>query len=234
MLVASAGSLEPQQFACHFIFRMRHMPLLGRSSVNSTAHSPAARRRSGWFTDRPLGLKFGAALALLALVAVGLTVLAVQRIDSLSADQQDLYENHVVAFEDLANLQRAYQGDRARYISLAVVDDVARTQLRQELAERRTDIEAKLEAYAARTEDPDKLRDPPRGAHGLLRGGRPAAGPGRRRGWRRSGCSDRDRTAPGRDRRGDGRLRPRPVPALRGWPGAGRSGGEHGRQCRPG
>jgi methyl-accepting chemotaxis protein len=125
--------------------------------VNSTAHSPAARRRSGWFTDRPLGLKFGAALALLALVAVGLTVLAVQRIDSLSADQQDLYENHVVAFEDLANLQRAYQGDRARYISLAVVDEVARTELRQELAERRTDIEAKLEAYAARTEDPENF-----------------------------------------------------------------------------
>src|SRR3954464_10027994 len=119
-----------------------------------TTAIPPGRRPGRWFADRPIGFKIGTALALLAVVAVGLTVLAVQRINALSAEQEHLYQNNVVAFEDLANLQRAYQGDRARYISFAVVDDAQRVQLHQELAERRADIEAKLDAYAATTEDP--------------------------------------------------------------------------------
>ncbi|WP_324275040.1 hypothetical protein [Blastococcus brunescens] len=36
--------------------------------------------RAGWFTDRPISVKIGAALAVLAIVAFGLTALAVQRI----------------------------------------------------------------------------------------------------------------------------------------------------------
>src|SRR3954468_16708477 len=124
-------------------------------SSRMTTTIPPGRRRVSWFADRPVGVKIGAALALLAVVAVGLTVLAVQRIGVLSSAQEDLYQHHVVTFEDLANLQRAYQGDRARNITLAVADEATRAQLKQELAQRRTDINAKLDAYAATTEDPE-------------------------------------------------------------------------------
>src|SRR3954470_1695896 len=123
-------------------------------SSRMTTTIPPGRRRVSWFADRPVGVKIGAALALLAVVAVGLTVLAVQRIGVLSSAQEDLYQHHVVTFEDLANLQRAYQGDRARNITFTVADEATRAQLKQELAERRTDINAKLDAYAATTEDP--------------------------------------------------------------------------------
>src|SRR3954447_13252987 len=124
-------------------------------SSRMTTTIPPGRRRVSWFADRPVGVKIGAALALLAVVAVGLTVLAVQRIGVLSSAQEDLYQHHVVTFEDLANLQRAYQGDRARNITLTVADEATRAQLKQELAQRRTDINAKLDAYAATTEDPE-------------------------------------------------------------------------------
>jgi methyl-accepting chemotaxis protein len=117
----------------------------------SVVRTPLPSGRSGgWFADRPIGVKIGAAVAVLAVVAVAMTVLAVLRINSLTAASTRINDN-VVTLADLANIQRSYQGDRARYNSYALVDVQARATLRSELAERRQGLEDQLDAYAAVT-----------------------------------------------------------------------------------
>ena len=97
----------------------------------------ASRGRSGgWFADRPIGVKIGAAVAVLAVVAVAMTVLAVSRISALEAGASRINDN-VVTLADLASIQRSWQGDRSRYNSYGLVDPQTRAELVTELAERR-------------------------------------------------------------------------------------------------
>ncbi|SDN26567.1 methyl-accepting chemotaxis protein [Geodermatophilus siccatus] len=114
----------------------------------SVVRTPLPSGRSGgWFADRPIGVKIGAAVALLAAVAVGMTILAVSRIGALEAGASRINDN-VVTLADLANIQRSWQGDRSRYNSYGLVDAQTRVELRTELAERRTKIDDQLDAYA--------------------------------------------------------------------------------------
>ncbi|MGY1622494.1 methyl-accepting chemotaxis protein [Geodermatophilus sp. SYSU D00965] len=114
----------------------------------STPAPPVADRRSGgWFADRPIGVKIGAALAVLAAVAVGMTVLAVSRINALDAASTRINEN-VVTLADLSNIQRSWQGDRSRFNTYPLADPQTRAALMADLAERRETIEAQLDAYA--------------------------------------------------------------------------------------
>ena len=78
----------------------------------STSAVPVRPGRSGgWFADRPIGVKIGAAVAVLAVVSVAMTVLAVLRIGSLDAAATRINDN-VVTLADLADIQRSWQGDR--------------------------------------------------------------------------------------------------------------------------
>ncbi|MGY1690058.1 HAMP domain-containing protein, partial [Geodermatophilus sp. SYSU D01105] len=115
--------------------------------MSTTAPPVADRRSGGWFADRPLGVKIGAALAVLAAVAIGMTVLAVSRINALDAASTRINEN-VVTLADLSNIQRSWQGDRSRYNSYPLADAQTRAALRADLAERRTTIDGQLDAYA--------------------------------------------------------------------------------------
>uniref|UniRef100_UPI003009DB6E methyl-accepting chemotaxis protein n=1 Tax=Geodermatophilus sp. FMUSA9-8 TaxID=3120155 RepID=UPI003009DB6E len=101
----------------------------------------------GWFADRPVAVKIGAAVAVLAVVAVAMTVLAVNRLSAVEAAATRINDN-VVRLADLANIQRSWQGDRSRYNSYALLDPQARVELRADLAERRGTIEDQLDAYA--------------------------------------------------------------------------------------
>ncbi|ADB77537.1 methyl-accepting chemotaxis protein [Geodermatophilus obscurus] len=114
-------------------------------SVPATAASPG--RSGGWFADRPIGVKIGAAVGVLAVVAVSMTVLAVLRIGSLNAAAARINDN-VVTLSDLADIQRSYQGDRARYTQYGLADPQTRAALRTDLAERRQSLEDQLDAYA--------------------------------------------------------------------------------------
>ena len=109
--------------------------------------SSPSGRSGGWFADRPIGVKIGAAVALLAAVAVGMTILAVSRITALESGASRINDN-VVTLADLANIQRSWQGDRARYSSYGLTDPQTRAELVTELAERRTTLEGQLDAYA--------------------------------------------------------------------------------------
>ncbi|MGY1605531.1 HAMP domain-containing protein, partial [Geodermatophilus sp. SYSU D00815] len=109
--------------------------------------APTRAPAGGWFADRPVGMKIGAAVALLAVVAVAMTVLAVTRIHSLEAASGRINEN-VVTLADLANIQRSWQGDRSRYNTYPLANAEQRAALLADLAERRTTIEEQLDAYA--------------------------------------------------------------------------------------
>ncbi len=114
----------------------------------------AGRGRMGWFTNRPVGMKIAAALTLLAVVSVGLTTLAVQRIGALADAGQLLYADSVVPLVDLGAANKTFQGTRTRYVLFAFADDTTRATLAEEIAERREKIGGQVEAYVGSLEDP--------------------------------------------------------------------------------
>ena len=120
-------------------------------SVSTTA---ARRGRLGWFADRPVGMKIAAALTLLAVVAVGLTTLAVQRIGALADAGQLLYTDSVVPLVDLGAANKTFQGTRTRYVLFAFADDATRVTLAEEITERREKLVGQLEAYVGAIGDP--------------------------------------------------------------------------------
>src|SRR5688572_13701252 len=102
------------------------------SPWRSTMTTSAVPARSGgvrWFADRPVAVKIGAALAVLAIVAFGLTALAIQRIGTLADAGDTLYEDSIVPLNQLGEAQRTFQGDRARYILYGLSDDGTRATL---------------------------------------------------------------------------------------------------------
>jgi len=119
-----------------------------------TTSATARSGRSRWFADRPVGVKIGAALAVLAIVACALTVLGVQRIGTLADAGDILYEDSIVPLNELGEAQRTWQGERARNNMYGFIDDAARAQLRTELDERRQLFGEQVEAYVATLGNP--------------------------------------------------------------------------------
>jgi len=100
-----------------------------------------------WAADRPVAVKIGATVGVLALVAVGITSLATARLAELSEQEELLYTGSVEPLTELFTIQRDFQGDRARYISYPGVDGATRQSLLVELAERQQDLQAQLSRY---------------------------------------------------------------------------------------
>jgi methyl-accepting chemotaxis protein len=111
------------------------------------------RAASGWFLDRPIGVKIGTALGTLAVVAVGLTGLAADRIAQLRDAEEVLYSHTVLPLTELSEIQRSFQGDRARVVQYGIADAATRAELRDDLAERRKDIQAQVDAYRPQAVD---------------------------------------------------------------------------------
>jgi len=107
-----------------------------------------------WFLDRPVAVKVGAALGLLAVVAIGLTGVAADKIGQLRDAEQVLYSDTVLPLTELSEIQRSFQGDRARVIQYGFADAGTRATLRDELAERRLEIQALLDRYRPGAVDP--------------------------------------------------------------------------------
>ncbi|MEU2350552.1 methyl-accepting chemotaxis protein [Modestobacter sp. NPDC049651] len=107
--------------------------------------------------DRPVGVKIGASVALIGLVAVGLTGLATAKMSALSNQQQVLFDESVSPLNQLAGIQRSFQGDRARYITYPMADPAGRKQLTDELAERQGELQDKLAAYESVATSPSNF-----------------------------------------------------------------------------
>ncbi|SOD95304.1 methyl-accepting chemotaxis protein [Blastococcus haudaquaticus] len=115
---------------------------------------PARTGRARWFADRPIGVKIGAALAVLAIVACAVTVLAVQRMGTLADAGETLYEDSIVPLNKLGEAQRTFQGDRARYILYGLSNDATRASLTADLVERRELFTQQWESYVGTLNNP--------------------------------------------------------------------------------
>src|SRR5215210_1078138 len=113
------------------------------------------RSSTGWFLDRSIGVKVGSSLATLAVVAVGVTGLAADRIGQLRDAENVLYTDTVLPLAELSEIQRSFQGDRARIIQYGIADAATREELKTELAERRLDIQEQIDGYRPKAVDAD-------------------------------------------------------------------------------
>lgn len=98
-------------------------------------------------SDRPLGVKIGAALALMAIAALVTGLVSLSKITELRDGQAHLYGQNVQPIVILGDIQRSFQGDRARIIQYGIADDETRATLRSELVERRAEIDTLIKAY---------------------------------------------------------------------------------------
>jgi methyl-accepting chemotaxis protein len=114
----------------------------------TTPPSPGLPRRRGtWFADRPVGVRIGAVVALLAIVVLGTNLLAVQKIASLRDGQEAIYEENLLPLNALSEVQRAHAAHRARTLEYAVSTPERREELKGEMEEKSADLEAGLTAY---------------------------------------------------------------------------------------
>src|SRR3954452_10982018 len=111
----------------------------------SNAALPA--RRLGWFTDRGVGTKIGAVIALLAVVVLGTNVLAVSRISDMRTGQEAIYTENLKPLNALSAVQRATAAHRARVLEYAVSDPARRVELLGEMDEKQADVDAALAEY---------------------------------------------------------------------------------------
>ncbi|MGY1770174.1 methyl-accepting chemotaxis protein [Blastococcus sp. SYSU D00813] len=110
---------------------------------------PSARpgRRGRWFADRPIGVKIGAVVGLLAVVVLGTNLLAVQRIGEMRDGQERIYAENLQPLNALSAVQRATAAHRARVLEYAVSDPERRLELLGEMEEKNADVEAALAEY---------------------------------------------------------------------------------------
>jgi methyl-accepting chemotaxis protein len=78
---------------------MSDMPLIRTVPVNSTAHSPAAGRRPGWFADRPLAVKFAILIGVVVLAFAGLLTSVL--IGNSSVHDANTELGHLIEAEEL-------------------------------------------------------------------------------------------------------------------------------------
>ncbi|RZU33725.1 methyl-accepting chemotaxis protein [Blastococcus saxobsidens] len=103
--------------------------------------------RGGWFADRPVAVKIAAALAVLAIVAFGVTALAIQRIGTLADAGDTLYEDSIVPLERLGEAQRTFQGIRARNNVYGLSDAAIQQSLQADLASRTQQFADEMQVY---------------------------------------------------------------------------------------
>ncbi|MGY5885006.1 methyl-accepting chemotaxis protein [Modestobacter lacusdianchii] len=104
-------------------------------------------RRLGWFADRPIGVKIGAVIALLAVVVLGTNMLAVTRINDMHTGQEAIYTENLKPLNDLSAVQRATAAHRARVLEYAFSDPARQQELIGQMDEKQADVEAGLAEY---------------------------------------------------------------------------------------
>ncbi|MBO1751284.1 methyl-accepting chemotaxis protein [Actinotalea sp. BY-33] len=102
-----------------------------------------------WWADRAVRTKILTSVAAMAVATVVVGAVSVASVSQLAASTEDLYVDDVVPMQQLTEIQRSYQGDRARVIQYAIADDATRAELVSELVEREADLDAQIETYRA-------------------------------------------------------------------------------------
>ena len=110
----------------------------------SVQHEGTPRRL---WADRPVLVKILAAVAVMVAMTAVVTAVAVGSLRTLRADAAEMYAGNVTPLQQLTEIQRAFQGDRARVIQYGIADDETRAELATELTERQADLTAQIDAY---------------------------------------------------------------------------------------
>src|SRR5215217_6167448 len=138
----SSAAGRPARARCRRSGPTQPMPKVGTMSTTS-----ASRPRANWVANRPLAVKLGAVVGLMALVAVLTAVLAVSGVQSLRDGEARLYQQNVEPLVTLGAIQRSFQGDRVRIVSYNVADAETRAALRTDLTERQATLQDLLAQY---------------------------------------------------------------------------------------
>jgi methyl-accepting chemotaxis protein len=117
-----------------------------------SAQHPGTPRRP--WTDRPVLVKILAAVAAMTLMTLVVTLVAVSSLRTLRADAAEMYSGNVTPLQQLTEIQRSFQGDRARVIQYGIADEETRATLLEELTTRQQDLAAQIEEYRPGAVDP--------------------------------------------------------------------------------
>jgi len=113
----------------------------------------SSTQRRVW-ADRPVLVKILTAVAVMFLATAVLAVVALGSLRTLRTDAAQMYGDNVQPLQVLSEIQRSYQGDRARVIQYGIADAETRATLRDELTERQGDLDDLLADYRPNAADP--------------------------------------------------------------------------------
>jgi methyl-accepting chemotaxis protein len=111
----------------------------------TSAASPS--RWSGWFLDRPLGVKIGAVLALLVVVVAGTNVLSISKMREMNEVQERIYTENLQPLNSLAAMQRAVAAYRSRVLQYPVYSVADRPDILAQADEKLADLKAASDEY---------------------------------------------------------------------------------------
>ncbi|WP_069386606.1 methyl-accepting chemotaxis protein [Cellulosimicrobium cellulans] len=109
------------------------------------------------WADRPVLVKILTSVLVMVVVAAVITAVALSSMLRLRTDAALMYSGNVTPLQQLTEIQRAYQGDRARVIQYGIADTETRATLVDELVERKVDLDEQIEAYRANAVDQDDV-----------------------------------------------------------------------------
>ncbi len=102
--------------------------------------------RKTWM-DQPIFVKIATSTAIMFGASLLCLIIAVVALSQAQSRIQGLYHNSVQPLSILTDIQRSYQGDRARVLQYAISDSNLRAEFREELIERRGELNDLLAQY---------------------------------------------------------------------------------------
>ncbi len=138
--------------------RRRGTPTPSGEELAVPVDAPTRRGLRAWLADRPLGLKLGVALGVLAFVAVLQGGFAVLSSRSLSAGQQETNATVVEPLILLDQIQRAMQDSRVLVNSYAFVAEQDRPAIAAAVAEEMAHLEELVAQYGESAVDPARVQ----------------------------------------------------------------------------
>ncbi|MGP7961188.1 methyl-accepting chemotaxis protein [Sanguibacter sp. A247] len=125
----------------------------GTAPVQDDAGTGRRRR----LRDLSIGVRIGAAVGALGIVATGMGVLAITTTQALNEGQEQLFSKHVVPLQELDQIQRMLQGNRVRANLFAFEAPSERTALKSEIADRFASLDELVATYVEDAIDPERV-----------------------------------------------------------------------------
>ncbi|WP_432511516.1 methyl-accepting chemotaxis protein [Kineococcus sp. SYSU DK001] len=120
--------------------------------------APESGRQRSWISDRPVGARIGAGVAVGALVALAVGGVATARLVELRDTTATTYSQSVQPLVDLAAAQRGFQAARARVVEYSAAGPEVRADLLTQFEEKSADLAEGLDAYAPDAADPEQVQ----------------------------------------------------------------------------